>query len=182
LLSLDKYPIFAKEEMMNIFRAIRFWQLMVGIGLILLIIGLVMIFLPPGVGDSDPFTIVFFEARIEGTEMGLALIVLGLSCFLIGRKDLADLRTVQAVQTDLKKTSTLAARLVAGQVEKTFDGLPTRPSRLASLPDLDVVETRQALKKVQNGTEHEGETARIIDQAENGLALLQALEKEGYSV
>ena len=167
---------------MELIRGIRFWQLMVGIGVLLLLIGLVMIFLPPGVGDSDPYEIEFFEARIEGTEMGLALIVLGLSCFLIGRKDLADLRTVQAVQTDLQKTSTLTARLVADQVEKTFNGLPARPTRLASLPDLDVGKTRRELRDIQNGAEAPRDTPGTIRQAERGLELLKALEKEGYSV
>ena len=76
-------------------RTVHFWQLMVTTGFLLLTIGLVMIFLPPEVGESDPFLIEFFAAKIEGSEMGLALIVLGLSCFLIGRKDLADLRTYQ---------------------------------------------------------------------------------------
>ena len=168
---------------MEFIKGIRFWQLMVGIGLLLLLIGLVMIFLPPGIGNSDPFEIEFFEARIEGTEMGLALIVLGLSCFLIGRKDLADLRTVEAVQSELHKTSTMTAKLVADRVERTFNGLPTRPSKLASLPDLDLDQTRRDLQLVKNGSdEGDQDVTRILEQAESGLALLQALEKEGYSV
>ena len=61
------------EENMKIIGRIRFWHLMVGTGFILLIIGLVMIFLPPGVGDSEPFLIEFFEASIEGSEMGLGI-------------------------------------------------------------------------------------------------------------
>ncbi len=93
---------------MNWLSRIRFWHLMVGTGFALLIIGLVMIFLPPGIGDSEPYVIEFFEASIEGSEMGLALIVLGLSCFLIGRKDLADLRTTRGIQEELGKTSILA--------------------------------------------------------------------------
>lgn len=167
---------------MKILRGIRFWQLMVGTGFVLLAIGLVMIFLPPGVGDSDPFEIEFFEASIEGSEMGLALIVLGLSCFLIGRKDLADLRTYQGIQQDLAQTSTLAAKLVADQVEKTFRDLPARPAQLASRPDLDVEGTRQALKTLQNGGVPGQKTAQTILQAEKGLALLEALKKERLSI
>ncbi|TFG48917.1 MAG: hypothetical protein E4H33_03295, partial [Anaerolineales bacterium] len=136
---------------MTALKRVRFWHLMVGTGFALLTIGLVMIFLPPGVGDAGPFLIEFFEAKIEGSEMGLALIVLGLSCFLIGRKDLADLRTYQQVQSDLKKSSTLTAKLVASKVEKTFLGMPTGPTHLVTQPDLDVDETRLALKNLQNG-------------------------------
>jgi len=167
---------------MDILGKIRFWHLMVGIGFALLLIGLVMIFLPPGVGDSEPFVIEFFEASIEGSEMGLALIVLGLSCFLIGRKDLADLRTTRGIQEELGKTSTLAAKLVADQVERTFRDLPAQPARLASRPDLDLDQTRQDLIKLKNGRAGEGSVARAIKQAEQGLDLLQALEKEGYSI
>jgi len=161
---------------------IRFWHLMVGTGFALLIIGLVMIFLPPGVADSEPYAIEFFEASIEGSEMGLALIVLGLSCFLIGRKDLADLRTTRGIQEELGKTSTLAAKLVADKVEKTFRDLPARPDRLATLPDLDLNQTRQDLRIFKNGGNRDGSTAHAIQQAEQGMELLKALEKEGYSI
>ena len=167
---------------MNWLSRIRFWHLMVGTGFVLLIIGLVMIFLPPGIGDSEPYVIEFFEASIEGSEMGLALIVLGLSCFLIGRKDLSDLRTTRGIQEELGKTSTLAAKLVADKVEKTFRELPTRPARLATLPDLDLDQTRQDLKTFKNGENGDSSTAHAIQQGEQGLELLQALEKEGYSI
>jgi len=161
-------------------KRVRFWHLMVGTGFTLLAIGLVMIFLPPGVGDSDPFLIEFFEAKIEGSEMGLALIVLGLSCFLIGRKDLADLRAYQEVRQDLTKTSALTAKLVAAKVERTFHSLPARPTHLVSQPDLDVDETRRALKNLQNGKSLGQVSAQTILQAERGMELLQALEKEGF--
>ncbi len=114
--------------------------------------------------------------------MGLALIVLGLSCFLIGRKDLADLRTTRGIQEELGKTSTLAAKLVADKVEKAFRELPARPARLATLPDLDLDQTRQDLKTLKNGGSGDGSTAHAIQQAEKGLELLQALENEGYSI
>jgi hypothetical protein len=167
---------------MKILSKIRFWHLMVGTGFFLLLIGLVMIFLPPGVADSEPFLIEFFEASIEGSEMGLALIVLGLSCFLIGRKDLADLRTTRGIQEELGKNNALTAKLVADKVERTFQGLPARPARLASLPDLDLDQTRLDLKELQNGGMDGVSSARLIQQAERGLELLHALEKEGYSI
>lgn len=167
---------------MNILRRIRFWHMMVGTGFVLLGIGLVMIFLPPGVGDNGTFLIEFFDASIEASEMGLALIVLGLSCFLIGRKDLADLRTTRGIQEELGKTSRLAASLVADRVEKTFRELPARPARLQTLPDLDVEGARRDLRSLRNGGGDGLGTARAIQQAEQGLELLQALEKEGYSV
>ena len=167
---------------MNILRRIRFWHLMVGVGFALLVIGLVMIFLPPGVGDNQPFVIEFFEASIESSEMGLALIVMGLSCFLIGRKDLADLRTYQGIEKDLAKTSTLAAKVVAERVSRTFNGLPAQPSRLRSLPDLDLEKARLELQILQNGDADDQPLADTIRQAEKGLALLEALEREGYSI
>ena len=165
---------------MNIINKIRFWHLMVGTGFALLIIGLVMIFLPSGVADSEPFLIEFFEASIEGSEMGLALIVLGLSCFLIGRKDLADLRTTRSIQQELGKTSALAAKLVADKVEQTFRDLPARPTHLATLPDLDLDQTRRELLALQKGEAQEEDFSEMITQAESGLQLLQALEREGY--
>ena len=164
---------------------VRFWHLMVGTGFLLLVIGLIMIFLPSRVGDSEPFLIEFFEAKIEGSEMGLALIVLGLSCFLIGRKDLADLRTYQGVQEDLGKTSALTARLVADRVEKTLNGVSDTNSslvRLASKPELDLAGTRLALQEIQNGVNTDRKPGGIIRQAERGMDLLEALEKEGFSI
>lgn len=167
---------------MKIFGVIRFWQLMVGTGFALLVIGLVMIFLPPGVVESGPFIIEFFEASIEGSEMGLALIVLGLSCFLIGRKDLADLRTTRGIQEELGKTSTLAARLVADKVHKAFRDLPASPGHLASLPEMDLDQTRQDLDSVINGRMGDAVSVDLITQAERGWELLQALEREGFSI
>ena len=161
---------------------IRFWHLMVGTGFALLLIGLVMIFLPPGIGDSGPFQIEFFEASIEGSEMGLALIVLGLSCFLIGRKDLSDLRTTRGIQEELGKNTALTAKIVADKVEKTYRELPARSARLATLPGLDLDQTRQDLKTLINGGTGDGSAAHVIQQAEQGLELLQALEKEDYSI
>ncbi len=167
---------------MNELNRIRFWQLMVGTGFLLLILGLVMIFLPPELGDTGPFVIEFFEASIESSEMGLALIVLGLSCFLIGRKDLADLRTYRGVQADLDQTSSLAAKLVAERVAQTFKSIPAYPAKLSTLPDLDVDRTRKDLRHLQNGGAVEGGFSTMMTQAERGLELLDALEKEGYSV
>ena len=167
---------------MDMLKRIRFWHLMVGTGFALLAVGLVMIFLPPGIGDSGPFLIEFFEASIESSEMGLALIVLGLSCFLIGRKDLADLRTTRGIQEELGKTSALAARLVAGQVERTFRDLPAQPAQLVTLPGMDLDQTRRDLKSLKNGGPRKDSAAQTIKQAERGLDLLRALEDEGYSI
>ena len=164
---------------MNILRRIRFWHLMVGVGFGLLVIGLVMIFLPPGVGESEPFVIEFFEASIESSEMGLALIVLGLSCFLIGRKDLADLRTYQGIEKDLAKTSTLAAKVVAERVSRTFNGLPTQPVRLRSLPGFDLERARLELRNLQNGGAEDQPLADTIQQAEKGLASWRLWKKKG---
>ena len=55
------------------FLKIKFWQLMVITGFALLTIGLVMIILPTEIGSSGPFLIQFFEVKMEGSEMGLAL-------------------------------------------------------------------------------------------------------------
>ena len=166
-------------------REIHFWHLMVGTGFALLAIGLVMIFLPSGVGDSEPFLIEFFEAKIEGSEMGLALIVLGLSCFLIGRKDLADLRAYQSVQRDLQKTSKITARLVANRVEKTLNGVTDTQLHMSSLgsnPELDLAGTRLALKEIRNGIDPDQKPSRTLRQAERGMELLEALEGEGFSI
>ncbi|MCJ7717019.1 MAG: hypothetical protein MUO54_10950 [Anaerolineales bacterium] len=166
-------------------KRIRFWQLMVGTGFVLLVLGLVMIFLPPGQGNTDPFVIEFFEASIESSEMGLALIVMGLSCFLIGRKDLADLRAYQSVQKDLQKTSKITARLVANRVERTLNGVSDTQFHMSSLgsnPELDVAGTRLALKEIRNGKDPDQKPSRTIHEAERGMDLLEALEGEGFSI
>ena len=160
-------------------REIRFWHLMVGTGFVLLGIGLVMLFLPPGIGDNGPYVIEFFQASIEGSEMGLALIVLGLSCFLIGRKDLADLRAYRDMRQDLEKTTDLTARLVAERVDQTVRELPVQAAHLGTLPDLDLEGTLGDLKRIQNGKADGRTLARTIHQAEKGLALLDAFKKEG---
>lgn len=167
---------------MKLLQRIRFWHLMVGTGFVLLIIGLVMIFLPPGVGDSDAFEIEFFEASIESSEMGLALIVLGLSCFLIGRKDLADLRTYQGIQQDLEKASTMTARLVADQVGRAFQRLPVQAAHLGRLPDLDLEGTLGEMRNLQHDIAKGQDLSSTMRQAEKGLALLEALERGGFSV
>ena len=154
---------------MNKLREIRFWHLMVGTGFTLLAIGLVLIFLPPGVGDSEPFLIDFFEASMEGSEMGLALIVLGLSCFLIGRKDLADLRTYRGVQENLDKTSALTAKLVAGRVARTFNNLPDKPTNLRTLPGLDVEGTINGESATGTGQILTGDSGNATS---DGLSLL----------
>ena len=163
-------------------KMIRFWHLMVGTGFALLVLGLVMIFLPPGIGDHGPFVIWFFEARIESSEMGLALIVLGLSCFLIGRKDLADLRVTRGLRDELDQASALAARLVAGKVEKALRELPAQPAQLTSLMDLDLDQARRNLQGL-SFDEREGEASSfLLEQAQRGLDMLKALEREGYSI
>jgi hypothetical protein len=161
---------------------VRFWHMMVGTGFALLAIGLLLIFLPSGVGDTDPYLIEFFEARVEGSEMGLALIVLGLSCFLIGRKDLADLRAYQELEQGLDQTTTLAAKLVAERVNRTINQLPARSAGMVIKTDLDLETTRHDLLKIQNGGAAGQSLSKTIHQAERGLELLEVLEKEGYSI
>lgn len=167
---------------MAVIRKIRFWHLMVGTGFALLGIGLVMLFLPPGVGDNGPYVIEFFQASIEGSEMGLALIVLGLSCFLIGRKDLSDLRAYQDMQQDLEKAADLTARLVAERVDSTVQANPVQAAHLGTLPDLDLAGTMGEMQGLLDDNQDGRSLARTIQQAEKGLALLQALKKEDYSM
>jgi hypothetical protein len=50
------------------------------------------------------------------------------------------------------------------------------------MPDLELDQTRRQLQTLKNGGDGEGGSARAIQQAEQGLEMLQALEKEGYSI
>lgn len=159
-------------------REVRFWHLMVGTGFTLVIIGLVLIFLPPEVGESGPIVIEFFEARFEGSEMGLALIVLGLSCFLIGRKDLGDLRTHQAMQEELGRASGLTAKLVAERVEQTLNGRPEKAARLAAQPEVDLSQTRRELRQLRGTAAGELPSREALRQAERAMALLEALQAD----
>jgi hypothetical protein len=147
---------------------------MVGTGFLLLTIGLLMILLPNGVGEEKVFEIRFFEASIKSSEMGLAMIVLGLSCFLIGGKDLADLRTYHGVQEDLNRTSSLAARLVADRVNRTIKESSPQTAGLSS----HLVSTHQDMERLQNGDHLDWDYGEIIRQAEHGLRLLALLEKD----
>lgn len=167
---------------MGFLMKIRFWQLMVGTGFALLGIGLVMLFLPPGVGDNGPFVIEFFQASIEASEMGLALIVLGLSCFLIGRKDLADLRAYRDMQQDLQQTSRLAAGLVAERVDQTVKDLPVQAAHLGTLPDLDLEGTLGEMTEIREGGMDGQDLSQLLERAQRGLSLLQALKKQDQAV
>jgi hypothetical protein len=70
-------------------------------------------------------------------------------------------------------------------VEKTLNGVPETNSSLvrqASKPELDLAGTRLALQEIQNGVDGDQKPGGIIHQAERGLKLLEALEKEGFSI
>jgi hypothetical protein len=112
--------------------------------------------------------------------MGLALIVLGLSCFLIGHKDLEDLRAYQSVQQDLQKTGRLTAKLIANRVEKRLNGLPDGQTRLRQAPEIDLVKTRQVMRKIQDGRDEDLKLSDTIQEAEQGMVLLNILEDENY--
>jgi len=161
-------------------RKVRFWHLMVGTGFTLVIVGLVLIFLPPEVGESGPILIEFFEARFEGSEMGLALIVLGLSCFLIDRKDLGDLRTHQAMQEELGRASGLTAKLVAERVEETLNGSPEKAARLAEDPEVDLMGMRGELRRLRGTAAGELPSREALHRAERGMALLESLQNEQH--
>jgi len=163
---------------MGFLMKIRFWQLMVGTGFVLLGIGLVMLFLPPGVGDNGPFVIEFFQASIEASEMGLALIVLGLSCFLIGRKDLADLRAYRDMQQDLEKNNSLTARLVADRVDQTIQEQSVQAAHLGTLPDLELEGTLGDLRDFQDGRATGQDSSSTLQKAQKGLALIDAFKDE----
>ena len=118
----------------------------------------------------------FFEASIEGTEIGLALIVLGLSCFLIGRKDLADLRTYQDLRENLEKTGSLAAQLVAERVDRTVSQLPVQAAHLGTIPDLEGILEELEDFKGEDGADRD--LSGTLERAERGLGLLQAIKDQ----
>lgn len=96
---------------------IQFWHLMVGTGLLLILV-------LNDLGARGVIVLEVFGAKFEGTEMGLALIVLGLACFLIGQKDRADIQKYRSLQKDLQKTSRITARLVGNNVQQTLASVP----------------------------------------------------------
>ena len=64
--------------------------------------------------------------------------------------------------------------------QKTLDALPENAIQVAADREIDLAQTQQEMREIQNGSEYEGEVSQIIHRAERGLALLNALE--GYSI
>ena len=60
--------------------------------------------------------------------------------------------------------------------------LPDKTIRLVGDPEFDLEQTRQEMWEIQNGTDSDQGVSGTINQAERGLELLKALEREGYSV
>ena len=165
----------------SITRGIKFWHLMVGTGLMLVLIGLLLILIPNNVGAPGTILIEVFGAKFEGSEIGLALIVLGIACFLIGQKDRTDTQKYQSMKEDLQKTSKITARLVGDSVEKTLAGVSGDVQRDMDARQMDIGGYRDELHHLQHQDPGEWEGSHAIRNAERGLELLEALEKEGYS-
>ena len=67
-------------------------------------------------------------------------------------------------------------------MEKAFRDLPARPTNLATLPELDLDHTRKSLQEVGNGEADSRAATFLLEQAQRGLDLLVALEREGYLI
>ena len=161
--------------------SIKFWHLMVVVGLLLVVIGLVLILVPNQVGEGGSILIEVFGAKFEGSEIGLALIVLGIACFLIGQKDRTDTQKYQAMKEDLQKTSKITARLVGDHVEQTLAGVSGDVQRDLDAREMDIGGYRDELHHLQDQEAETWEGSHALRNAERGLELLEALEKEGYS-
>jgi|GEM_PF-1495752 len=160
---------------------IQFWHVMVVSGLVLMVIGLVLILLPDGVGQAGTIILKIFGASFEGSEMGLALIVLAIVCFLIGQKDRADTQKYQSMRKDLQKTSKITAKLVADSVEQSLQKVPGDASEWMRDHALDWEDYQEELQVLQNWEEDVLEDEHALRHAERGIELLEALEREGYS-
>lgn len=167
--------------MVRVWRQIKFWHLMVGVGLLLVGIGLILILVPNQVGGEGSILIDVFGAKFEGSEIGLALIVLGLACFIIGQKDRADQKKYQMIQKDLKKNSRITARLVDSSVRQTMKSTPDGAGERIARQVVDLDDYRQELHRLMELSLEEWEEPHAIRIAERGMDMLEALEKEGYS-
>lgn len=160
---------------------IKFWHVMVVTGLVLIVTGLVLILVPDGAGESGTITIEIFGASFEGSEMGLALMVLAIACFLIGQKDRADTQKYQSMRKDLQKTSKITAKLVADNVEQSLQQVPGDAQEWLKDRALDWDDYQEELQTIRNWEEETFEEEHAIRHAERGIELLEALEREGYS-
>jgi len=160
---------------------VKFWHLMVGVGLVLVLIGLVLILVPNQVGGEGSILIEVFGAKFEGSEIGLALIVLGLACFLIGQKDRADQQKYQSIKEDLKKNSRITARLVNSNLQQTMDSAPDGRGERIAREVVDLDDYRQELHRLMEQSLEDWEEPHAIRIAERGMEMLEALEREGYS-
>lgn len=162
-------------------KGIQFWHLMVGTGLVLVVIGLLLILVPNELGARGVIVLEVFGAKFEGTEMGLALIVLGLACFLIGQKDRADIQKYRSLQKDLQKTSKITARLVGNNVQQKLASVPGETRRDFQGGGMDIGGYEDELDQLQDQKAGEREGSYALRNAERGLELLEELEKQGYS-
>lgn len=158
---------------------IKFWHVMVGTGLALMVIGLVFILVPDG--GSDTIVIEVLGATFEGSEMGLALMVLAIACFLIGQKDRADTQKYQSMREEIKKTSKITAKLVADNVENSLQNVPGDVREWLREHALDWDDYQEELETLRNWEDEAIEESHAIQHAERGMELLEALEREGYS-
>lgn len=160
---------------------IKFWHVMVGTGLFLMVVGLLLILIPNGVGQSGTIVLELFGASFEGSEMGLALMVLAVACFLIAQKDRADMQRYQSMREDLTKTSKITAKLVADNVEQSMQNVPGDAREWLREKALDWEEYDSELQSIRNWEDESFAESHAIRHAERGMELLEALEREGYS-
>jgi hypothetical protein len=92
---------------------IQFWQAMMAVGCILVIGGLLLVFVRPGTEGSGAVSFKLLGTEFEGSDVGLAIIALGLVCFVLGNKDRNDSAKYRAMQEKLDTTGEVVTKLVA---------------------------------------------------------------------
>jgi len=160
---------------------IKFWHVMVGTGLLLMVIGLIFIIIPDGPGGSGTIVIDIFGASFEGSEMGLALMVLAVACFLIAQKDRADMQRYHSMREDLTKTTQITAKLVADNVQQSMQNIPGDAREWLRKQALDWDDYDEELQMIRNWEDQSFAESHAIRHAERGIELLEALEREGYT-
>ncbi|MFO8036841.1 MAG: hypothetical protein R6U57_09485 [Anaerolineales bacterium] len=109
------------------------------------------------------------------------MLVLTITCFLIAHKDWADMHRYQFMGEDLRKTTKITAKLVAGNMEQSMKNVPgdTRAGPQEQL--LDWNDYEEKLQTIWNWEGKPSDEPHVIRHAQWGMEFFETLEREGYS-
>lgn len=153
---------------------IEFWQAIAAVGCIFVIGGLLLIFLRPEAEGAGTPTFRLLGTAFEGADVGLAIIALGLVCFILANKDRIDGAKYRAMQAELDTTGRVVTRLVARVAHsylKESAGQRRDDAGGSRLPDEKLQQLRNHLRIVRDQADSRPIDCAAIEQAAKVLDL-----------